>query len=96
MDYGVELGATPEADRMQVRVVGAAQPLEPRTSQRDLDAEATWCNDFARLKRTLEEAGSEFNLEHAVPVGAQPVKAVPMPDVTHDQRSDRRPRERAQ
>jgi hypothetical protein len=95
-DYGVELGATPDADRMQVRVVGAAQPLEPRTSQRDFDAEATWCNDFARLTRTLEEAGSEFNLEHAVPVGAQPVKTVPMPDVTHDQRSHRRPRERAQ
>ena len=83
-DYGVELGATTCADQMQVRLVGAAEPLEPRTAQRDRDTEAQWCEDFGRLRQTLAKTGTELKLERGVGVGMQPVKTVIMADIDCD------------
>lgn len=90
-DYGVELGATPDAEQLQVRLVGAAKPREPRTAERDRDTESRWCEDFGTLTRMLAETGTQLKLQHALPVGAQPIKTVEMHDVERDARSERRP-----
>lgn len=76
VDYGVELGAVADAERMQVRLVGSANPSEPRTSARDRDAEAEWCSQVGDLGRAMAAAGSELVIERALPVGAQLVKTV--------------------
>jgi hypothetical protein len=75
-DYGIELGATADADRMQVRVVGSAEPRERRTPERDRDMEVQWCSDFSALAGTLGAKGISVELEHALEPGAVPVKTV--------------------
>ena len=75
-DYGVELGSTAGVEQMQVRLVGASTPTEPRTTQRDRDMETQWCSDFTRLRELVTKRGSELSLERALPVGAQAVKTV--------------------
>lgn len=75
-DYGVELGAPPDAARLQVRLVGAERPLAPRDAQRDRDMEALWCGDFQRLREGLASGGTDVAVERALEVGAQPVKSV--------------------
>jgi hypothetical protein len=78
LDYGVELGATSDASQLQVRVVGASDPVEPRTMQRDRDMEVQWCTDFDKLRQNLAKDGSDLDLQRAVAPGEQPVKTVPM------------------
>ncbi|TXN21269.1 hypothetical protein [Methylobacterium sp. WL9] len=78
-DYGVELGASANLDRLQIRVVGADQPSQPRTTERDRDQEVIWCGEFNRLRANLAARGSDLIIERALGVGAQPVKSVAIP-----------------
>ncbi len=75
-DYGVEVSAPAGAARVQIRIVGAAQPATPRSISRDRDRETSWCGDVDRLKAILGAAGADFHIERALPVGAEPVKTV--------------------
>jgi hypothetical protein len=76
-DYGIELGAPQDMDRLQMRVVGAERPQSPRTPERDRDQEAIWCSEVDELTRALADAGDSFAIERAFAIGAQPVKTVP-------------------
>ena len=78
-DYGVELGAPADAARMQVRLVGSAQPSAPRDARRDADQETIWCSEFDRLRAELASAGGEVVIERALLPGEQPLRSVPMP-----------------
>lgn len=78
-DYGVELGASANLDRLQIRVVGADQPSQPRTTERDRDQEVIWCGEFDRLRADLAARGSDLVIERALGIGAQPVKSVAIP-----------------
>lgn len=78
-DYGVELGAPADAARLQVRLVGSAQPSVPRDARRDADQETIWCSEFDRLRAELAGAGGEIVIERACLPGAQPLRSVPMP-----------------
>lgn len=91
-DYGVELGSPADAARLQVRLVGAADPLTPRNAQRDRDQETIWCSDFERLRSVMAENDAATIVERAVEAGAQAVKTVQFdrPDVT-DRRDVERP-----
>jgi hypothetical protein len=75
-DYGVELGAVADAERMQVQLVGAADPAEPRNAARDRDAEVQWCSELQELRGTMASGGSELVVERAVVPGAQAVKTM--------------------
>jgi hypothetical protein len=79
-DYGIELGASPDVSRLQVRVVGAERPAAPRDSGRDRDMETIWCSDFAQLRQLLAQDGDEVLLERAVEPGLQPVKTIAFPE----------------
>lgn len=81
-DYAVELGTTTTAEQMQIRLVGARNPGEPRTTRRDQDMETQWCGDFTRLRELVSKRGGELSLERALPVGAQAVKTVDLGSVT--------------
>lgn len=81
-DYGVELGAPKDAERIQLRLVGSATPADARTASRDRDAEVQWCSEVGELRSRLGAAGSEFVIERALDPGAQPVKTVVFDDVS--------------
>jgi hypothetical protein len=75
-DYGVELAAPGDAARLQVRIVGSANPVTARNAARDRDQETTWCSEFAKLSELVAGSGGDIVVERAVEVGAQPVKTV--------------------
>ncbi|MGG5819352.1 hypothetical protein [Falsiroseomonas sp. HW251] len=87
-DYGVEVGAPADLNRLQVRLVGSDRPGQPRTAKRDADQEATWCGDFDKLKEMLAAGGGEFLVERAVEAGAQAVKTVSLPAAQANQLMD--------
>lgn len=94
-DYGVELAAPEDAARLQVRLVGAQNPTQPRGAARDRDQETTWCSEFSELRKLVAQAGGELQIERALEVGAQAVKTVPFDDViAATEVDDQRPRER--
>jgi len=78
-DYGVELGATPDLARLQVRLVGADRPQQPRSQERDRDQEVVWCGEFSRLQADLASQGGDVVIERALEPGAQLVKTVVLP-----------------
>lgn len=77
--YGVELGGGTKSDRLQVRAVTFGSPTTARNPARDKDMEAVWCSEFERLRKLVSSSGGEIEIEHALPVGAVPLKLV---DVT--------------
>jgi hypothetical protein len=90
-DYGVELGASPDVSRLQVRVVGSERPSAPRDARRDRDMETIWCSELTRLQQLFAESGSDMIIERAVEAGVQPVKTVAFPETGPEVR--RTPRE---
>src|SRR5205814_9684847 len=76
-DYGLELGATSDISRLQVRLVGSDQPSAPRDKTRDRNREVSWCSDFDQLKATVAANGGAISVEQALEPGAQAVKTVP-------------------
>jgi hypothetical protein len=95
-DYGIELGASPDVSRLQVRVVGAERPSEPRDSRRDRDMETIWCSEFSQLQQLLADSGSELLMERAVEAGLQPVKTVAFSETDRDVRRKAQPMQRTQ
>jgi hypothetical protein len=94
-DYGVELAAPEDASRLQVRLVGAETPLQPRNATRDKDHETTWCSEFGQLRNLVAQAGGGIHIDRALEVGAQPVKTVPFEGINADERGEvGRPMER--
>jgi hypothetical protein len=75
-EYGIELGGGIRSDRLQVRAVAFGNAQTPRDATRDRDAEATWCNEFERLRGLVSAAGGGIDIEHALPVGATPLKLI--------------------
>ncbi|MEO7222315.1 MAG: hypothetical protein ABIY37_07565, partial [Devosia sp.] len=76
-DYGVEIGAPPDAGRLQVRVVGSDRPSTSRSVDRDRQAEEQWCGDVDRLTASLAKSGTSIAIEKAAAVGTVPLKSVP-------------------
>ncbi|KTD47813.1 hypothetical protein [Legionella quateirensis] len=74
-NYGVELGAIEEAERMQIQLVS----FQESSSSQDIEKETIWCSEFSRLKSLLEKAGSSLLIEKALPVGSKPLKQVKEP-----------------
>ena len=94
-DYGVELAAPADAARLQVRLVGAQTPAEPRSAARDRDQEAAWCSDFGELQKVVAQAGGGIEIERALGVGAQAVKTVAFEGMISETNADvARPLER--
>jgi hypothetical protein len=85
-DYGIELGASPDVSRLQVRLVGSERPSAMRDARRDRDMETIWCSEVARLQDLLAASGGEMVIERAVEVGVQPVKTVAFPEVDREVR----------
>lgn len=75
-DYGVELGAVEDAEKMQVQLVSFEQANDASKSSRDLDRETIWCSEFSRLKSLLEKSGTALHIEKALPIGSKPLKQV--------------------
>lgn len=94
-DYGVELGASPDVSRLQVRVVGAERPAAPRDPGRDRDTETIWCSEFSQLQQLLAESGGEVLVERAVEAGLQPVKTIAFPETETEVRRKAPPMQRA-
>lgn len=94
-DYGVELAAAADAERIQVRLVGAAAPVSPRSTARDRDAETRWCTQVAELRASLAASGTALEIERSLPAGAADVKTVVFEDtVAAPARSRGRPQTR--
>ncbi|HAU1322405.1 TPA: hypothetical protein F8R96_15950 [Legionella pneumophila] len=72
-DYGVELGAIEEAERMQIQLVSFQQSNNP---SQDIENETIWCSEFSRLRSLLEKAGTCLLIEKALPVGSKPLKQI--------------------
>lgn len=92
-DYGVELGAPADASRLQVRLVGAAEPQAARGPARDRDQETIFCGELEKLKELFAAQGGELVVEKALAAGAVPVKTVPFPEA--ERREVEEPRARS-
>lgn len=88
-DYGVEVGAPPDASRLQVRLVGSDRPTSPRSASRDADQETIWCGEFERLREQLATSGDELVVERALEAGAQAVRTISLPTLTDEEGEDR-------
>ena len=78
-DYGVELGGGTKSDRLQVRAVAFGSAQSPRNASRDRDMETVWCSEFERLRTLVSASGGGIEIEHALPVGATPLKLIEDP-----------------
>jgi hypothetical protein len=74
--FGLEVNGSPEAERLQMRVVAFAPPGAPRDVLRDRDAEVQWCGDLNKLKEFLGSVGGEIAIERSAVAGAIPLKVV--------------------
>lgn len=74
--YGVELSGKIDSGRVQMRAVAISNQGSSVDSKRDRDAETIFCSDVATLQRSLGEAGGDFVIERALPIGATPLKIV--------------------
>lgn len=88
-DYGVEVGAPPDASRLQVRLVGSDRPAAPRSARRDADQETIWCGEFDRLREHLASLGDELVVERALKAGAQAVRTISLPAPAQVESGDR-------
>jgi hypothetical protein len=77
-DYGVEVSAAEGAERMQMRPVAFEAGGRGPDPSRDRDAETIWCGDVSSLQERLFEAGGGLRIERALPVGATPLKRIPV------------------
>lgn len=91
-DYGLEVGGGAKSDNLQVRVVTFGDGASPRNTSRDRDIETTWCSDFDKLRDMVSEAGGGLEIEHALPVGATPVKVVELPQMYGDRTVTSKPK----
>lgn len=78
-NYGVELGGGTKSDRLQVRAVAFGNAQSPRDASRDRDMETIWCSEFERLRTLVSASGGGIEIEHALPVGATPLKLIADP-----------------
>ena len=78
-DYGVELGGGMKSERLQVRAVAFGSAQTPRNALRDRDMESIWCSEFEQLRSLLAKSGGGIEIEHALPVGATPLKLIEDP-----------------
>jgi hypothetical protein len=77
--YGVHLAGGTKSDRLQVRAVAFSDPHSSRDAGRDRDVETVWCSDFDKLRAMLSKAGTDIEIEQALPVGSIPLKVVEDP-----------------
>lgn len=75
-DYGVEVSAAGNGERMQMRAVAFESGGRGPDVARDRDAETIWCEDVSTLQNSLAEVGGGLQIEKALPVGATPLKRV--------------------
>jgi hypothetical protein len=75
-EYGVELVGGTKSDRLQVRAVAFGSAQSPRNTSRDRDMEAIWCSEFVRLRTLVSASGGGIEIEHALEVGATPLKLI--------------------
>ena len=88
LDYGIELGATPDGQTMQVRLVGSASPSSPRNRERDTKMEGTWCSEFSELQKLVALSGSDLQIKKAIGVGVEPVRSVDTRDIERARLAD--------
>lgn len=69
--YGIELVGNESLDRCQVRVVGS----KDRNQSSDKEAEETWCEDFAAMRKAALQNGSEISIQKSLLPGQSPLKA---------------------
>ena len=79
-DYGVELAGGTKSHRLQVRAVVFGSAQAARNASRDRDMETVWCAEFERLRSLVSGTGGAIEIEHALPVGATPLKIVDDPN----------------
>lgn len=74
--YGIELAAASGIERVQMQLVTFEQSDEISKASEDRDREASWCNEFSDLKSFIEQSGTTFEIEKALPAGTKTVKIV--------------------
>lgn len=72
--YGIEFSAPATGNAFQTRVVAVGE-LQ-RNSQRDLEIEETWCDEFARLRELLSHEGFKTNLVQNHEPGTVAIKTI--------------------
>lgn len=74
--FGLEMSGSPEAHRLQMRVVAFSPPGASRDSSRDRDVELQWCGNLDRLRELLAASGGEIAIERAVAAGGVALKVI--------------------
>lgn len=94
-DVGVELGATQNMEKIQLRAVAFGSA--PRSDNVDKEIEMTWCTEFGAIRDLLTADGHHTFLEKETPAGSVPVKTYTLSSWLDDNdEQDQRPEERRQ
>lgn len=81
-EYGIELGAASDVERVQIQLVSFEQTQNSLDSAKDLNKEKEWCEEFSQLKTSLEQSGTTIDIERALPIGTKALKLVQRPSPT--------------
>ncbi|ARH00451.1 hypothetical protein [Legionella micdadei] len=81
-EYGIELGAASDVERVQIQLVSFEQTQNSLDSAKDLNKEKEWCEEFSHFKTSLEQSGTTINIERALPIGTKALKLVQRPSPT--------------
>jgi hypothetical protein len=73
-DYGVEVSAAANGERMQMRPVAFGSDGEGPDPRQDRDAETIWCSDVTSLQASLAKLGGGLTIERSTAIGATPLK----------------------
>jgi hypothetical protein len=74
-DYGLELAAPSNMQRIQARVT-VNHDAKQRSMTTDNAAEEAWCGDFSQLKQALADDNGEIIIDRALAVGSQALKEI--------------------
>ncbi|CCB66563.1 hypothetical protein [Hyphomicrobium sp. MC1] len=74
--FGLEINGSPEAERLQMRIVAFAPQGVPRDRSRDRDVEVQWCGDLDKLRGFLGSVGGDIAIERSTVAGAIPLKVI--------------------
>lgn len=74
--YGIELGSPSNLQRIQLRVVSNQENSSVNTTEDDIAAEESWCEDFNKIKADFSTQGMFFEIDRHLKPGEAEMKKV--------------------
>lgn len=85
---GVEIGSAESAEEIQLRAVAVVPKGTQRNSANDREIEVAWCFELAKIREVLNAAGTQSQIEKALPAGSTPLKVYEQSWIAEEQQEE--------